>query len=277
VAHLPDEAAPTPCVAARPVPAIVTLLTDFGLADTYVGQVKGAILAVAPGATLVDLSHGVEPQDVRGGAFLLWAAVGAFPPGTIHLAVVDPGVGSGRRALAARSAGGHLLVGPDNGLLGPALDLLGGAIACVELSVPRYWRPRPSATFHGRDIFGPVAGHLAAGASLEALGPPATVSHPFRLPTPELHGEQLVGEVVHVDRYGNLVTNLRADTVAPGGAVAIAGRRVERRAHYAAAAPGGLLALEGSAGLIEISARDGSAAAPRGVTRGARVTAARWR
>ena len=151
--------------------AIVTLLTDFGLADTYVGQVKGAILSVAPSAVLVDLSHAVPPQDVFAGAFLLWSAVEPFPAGTIHLAVVDPGVGSDRRAIAVRSARGDLFVGPDNGLLLPALERLGGRQAAVELTERAYWRAEsrrvPSTTFHGRYIFGPVAGRLAEDLPLE--------------------------------------------------------------------------------------------------------------
>src|SRR3954470_12431385 len=117
---------------------IVTLLTDFGLADSYVGQMKGALLSIAPAVTLVDLTHAVPPQDVRAGAFLLWTAVEAFPPGTVHLAVVDPGVGSRRRAVAVRSGRGDVLVGPDNGLLLPALEQLGGLSAAVELTDSTY-------------------------------------------------------------------------------------------------------------------------------------------
>src|SRR5437764_11323843 len=156
---------------------IVSLLTDFGLADTYVGQMKGAILATAPSATLVDLTHAVPPQDVQAGAFLLWSAVEAFSAGTIHVAVVDPGVGSSRRGLAIRCARGDTFVGPDNGLLVPAVDRLGGALTTVSLSDQRFWRTTAtsaSATFHGRDVFGPVAGRVACGVPLEDLGPEVT-------------------------------------------------------------------------------------------------------
>src|SRR5690242_15590872 len=152
------------------MPPTISLLTDFGLTDTYVGQMKAAILRVAPGAVLVDLTHAVPAQDVRGGAFLLWSGVEAFPEGSLHLAVVDPGVGSTRRAVAARTRRGDVLVGPDNGLLVPALERLGGLIAAVELTEPEYWGPRRSRTFHGRDVFAPVVGHLAAGVPLERLG-----------------------------------------------------------------------------------------------------------
>lgn len=255
------------------MPPIVTLLTDFGLADTYVAQVKGAILAVAAEATLVDLTHSVPPQDLRSGAFLLWAAVGVFPARTIHLAVVDPGVGGQRRAVAARTARGDVLVGPDNGLLTPAADCLGGAVSCVELTEPAYWRPNPSRTFHGRDIFGPVAGHLAAGVPLERLGTPAALSRPFELPRAAAGAEEVVGEILHVDVFGNLVTSIRAADVPSQARVVIAGRQVEQRSHYGAAAPGDLVAVAGSAGLIEVSARDASAAALLQVHRGAVVVA----
>ena len=162
---------------------IVSLLSDFGLADTYVGQMKAAVLSVAPEATLVDLTHAVAPQDVFGGAFQLWAAVEVFPAGSVHLAVVDPGVGSERRAVAALSGRGDYFVGPDNGLLVPALERLGGCVRAVELTERSLLAaPSPSATFHGRDIFGPVAGHLAAGVPLERLGPPDRAStRPFEL------------------------------------------------------------------------------------------------
>src|ERR1700694_1457365 len=136
--------------------AVVSLLTDFGLDDTYVGQVKGAILSVAPDATLIDLTHAVPPHDVLAGACLLCSAVEPFPAGTIHLAVVDPGVGSERRAIALRVARGDVFVGPDNGLLVPAVERLGGRAQAVELTESRFWRPTQSRTFHGRDVFGPV-------------------------------------------------------------------------------------------------------------------------
>jgi S-adenosyl-L-methionine hydrolase (adenosine-forming) len=255
-------------------PALVSLLTDFGLRDTYVGQMKAALLRVAPAAVLVDLTHEVPAQDVRGGAFLLWSAVEAFPEGSLHLAVVDPGVGSTRRAVAARARRGDVLVGPDNGLLLPALEQLGGLDAAVELSEPAWWGPRQSRTFHGRDVFAPVVGHLAAGVPLERLGRAlAALEAPFSFPAPTVEDGCPVGEVLHVDTYGNLVTNLP-------GAVLPARFRVHLgptvipdapHAHYQAVAPGGLLSLVGSAGLLEVSVRDGSAARVLGVGRGARV------
>jgi S-adenosylmethionine hydrolase len=248
---------------------VVTLLTDFGLDDTYVGQVKGAILSVAPEATLVDLTHSVAPQDVQAGAFLLWSAVEPFPAASVHLAVVDPGVGSARRAIALRCARGDVFVGPDNGLLVPAVERLGGVRASVELTETAYWRPNASSTFHGRDIFGPVAGRLAAGLPLEYLGQAiADVRRPFALPEPR----GLKGEVVHVDTYGNLITNVPAHSLPDRFHVRLGGYQIEPVDIYAAAAPGALIALIGSAGLLEISARNGSAAAVTGATRGTPVS-----
>jgi len=245
--------------------SVVTLLTDFGVLDTYVGQVKGAILAIAPSATIVDLTHGVPPQDVESGAFCLWTAVSAFPAGSIHVAVVDPGVGSPRRAVALRTARGDLLVGPDNGLLVPAAERLGGIAQAVELARPDYWRPQPSASFHGRDIFGPVAAHLSLGVELDALGPVVSDLWPLSIPTP--NGND--GEVIHVDTYGNLVTNLTATQ--PSFHVRISGQRVTFAPYYASVASGALLAIVGSAGLVEISARDASAAQLLDAGRGTRV------
>ncbi|HET6319957.1 MAG TPA: SAM-dependent chlorinase/fluorinase [Chloroflexota bacterium] len=245
--------------------AIVTLLTDFGLIDSYVAQMKAALLSVAPSVTLVDISHAVPPQDVRAGAFLLWTAVEPFPIGTVHLAVVDPGVGSSRLAVAARSARGDYFVGPDNGLLVPALERLGGIASAVSLLQTEFWRPPVSATFHGRDIFAPVAAHLASGVALEALGEPVAPRRPFEL----TFAEGMVCEVVHIDGYGNLITNLLAQQIQPPFQVQLGERRARFVPYYAAAEPGELIALVGSSGLLEISVRDGNAAALTGLSRGA--------
>ena len=237
---------------------IVTLLTDFGLSDGYVGQMKGALLRLAPPAALVDLTHLVPPHDVRGGAFQLWAAVLAFPPGTVHLAVVDPGVGTARRALAIRARRGDFLVGPDNGLLAPALDRLGGLQAAVALSVP----PAASRTFHGRDVFAPAAGALAAGIPIEELGERVSaLDRSAAFPVPERRARSLRGVVLWCDGFGNLVTNLPAEILPPTFDVRVAGRMVRGAPHasYQAVPPGRPLALVGSGGLLEISVRDGSA------------------
>ncbi len=240
---------------------IVTLLSDFGSADTYVGQMKGALLSVAPDAVLVDLTHAIAPQDVRGAAFHLWAAVEAFPPGTVHLAVVDPGVGTRRRAIAARVRRGDFLVGPDNGLLSPALARLGGIEAAVEIVRTPGRRGDVSRTFHGRDIFAPAAGHLARGGRLAGLGPPcARLDVRIELPPYRREGRRIVGEVLHVDGYGNLVTNLPASELPPSFVVEIGARRIAGpRSSYQAVPRGRALALAGGSGLLELAVRDGSA------------------
>lgn len=253
--------------------ATVTLLTDYGLLDTYVGQVKGAILRVAPSAQLVDLTHQVPAQDVRAGAFLLWTAVEAFAPRTIHLAVVDPGVGTTRRAVAIRSARGDLLVGPDNGLLVPAAEKLGGVTEAVALTREQFHGPARSTTFHGRDVFGPVAGHLASGAALASLGGPAPdLDRSIAFPAPVRTASGWRGEVLHVDGFGNLITNLPAAILPERFSVRVGPTTLAApHPHFQSVARGELWALVGSAGLLEVGVRDGDAAARLGVATGAAI------
>ncbi len=236
---------------------LITLLTDFGTRDVYVGSLKGVILSLNPGVRLVDLSHEIDPQDIRAGAFMLAEAVDFFPPGTIHLAVVDPGVGSHRRALAARCRG-HYWVGPDNGLFhlifnrAPDLTL-------VSLENSGYFRPQVSATFHGRDIFAPVAAHLSLGVDLDDFGPRVTDPVSLDFPKPALGPEAIQGQIISVDRFGNLISNIPAAVVTSrlgergwrlkAGPLGLKG--LSRT--YADAAPGEFLALAGSHGFIEIA------------------------
>src|SRR3954469_13196012 len=183
--------------------SLLTLLTDFGTADYYVAAVKGTVLRLAPRTTLVDVSHEVPPGDVETASFLLWAAAPSFPDRTVHLAVVDPGVGSGRRILAVR-AGTGIFVAPDNGLLTPFLD--GAEVRSVERT--DLFLAGPGQTFHGRDRFAPVAAWLLRGGGEAGLGP--EIADPRRLsaPPPRREPGRISGRVVHVDRYGNLVTNV---------------------------------------------------------------------
>jgi S-adenosylmethionine hydrolase len=256
---------------------ILTLLTDFGTADYYVAAVKGTVLRLAPGTTLVDISHQVPPGDVEAAAFLLAAAAPSFPDGSVHLAVVDPGVGSSRRILAARTASGVFLA-PDNGLLGPLLEDADAAreIRAVERSDLHL--PAPGATFHGRDRFAPVAAWLLEGGSLSELGP--AVSDPVRLPAaspPRRTPGGISGRVVHVDRYGNLVTDLPAAWLPAGPcAVEVGGRAVTRQvAHYAEIPAGEAAMLVGSLGTLELSMNGEDLARRWTVVRGARVDL-RW-
>ena len=245
---------------------IVTLLTDFGTADGYVGEVKGALLSRAPGIMVVDIAHDIPAGDVAAGRYVLGRVWRTFPRGTVHLAVVDPGVGSARRALAAE-VGGHLFAAPDNGLLS---DVFAAATPrCVTLAVPT----AASRTFHGRDIFAPAAARLASGAPLLDLG--AAFNDPVRLPGPllKVEGDELVGEVIHVDRFGTLVTNLPREHVAPGGRVRFGEHELALQATFADVAPGEQVAFIGSGGTIEIAVRDGRADAVMRLSRGTEVRA----
>jgi S-adenosylmethionine hydrolase len=256
---------------------VITLLTDFGDADAYVGVMKGVMLGICPEARLVDLTHGVPPQQIPIGALLLRSAVPFFPVGSIHLAVVDPGVGSSRRALLVETSTAHL-VGPDNGVLGPAARSLGGGTTRV-IENDNFFRRPVSQTFHGRDVFAPVAAHLARGVPAEEFGPPADSVVDLALPRPRRTDDGVVGEVLHVDRFGNLITNIGADVLtgfpANGLSVSILGRRVGAPvAAYAAVGKGDLLAIVGSWGLLEIAERDGNAAKTLAAQAGTQVTVA---
>ena len=244
-----------------PAPAI-TLLTDFGTADGYVGEMKGVLLSLAPNVPLVDVTHDVPPHDVEFGRLTLARYWRRFPAGTVHVCIVDPGVGGSRAALAVGS-GGHWFVGPDNGLLSPALFALDAQV--VALPVP----PNASATFHGRDVFAPAAARLATGESLDNLGERFTDPVRRRTPSPYRRNDGvIVGEVLTVDRFGNAITNLMAR---PGGVVRAGEMQLMVSRTYTDAAVGEPVALVGSSGLIEIAVRDGSAAATLGLARGSQV------
>lgn len=262
-------------------PPIVSLLTDFGLADAYVGVMKGVILAACPQCRLVDLTHEVPPQAVVTGAYLLESAWRYFPAGTIHLAVVDPGVGTSRRRLAL-AAGGHILVGPDNGLLSAALpDAIRGPRRPGEAYSPRLLplpagvegvaiEPGPgpvSATFEGRDVFARAAARLAAGESLAGIG--AAVRDAFAMPAfraPQAADGRVHGLILHADRFGNLLTDIDAASL-PSRPIFRAGGREFRPAPTYGDAPG-LAAIVSSNGRIEIAVPNGSAAAETGLRPG---------
>jgi len=296
----------------------IFFLTDFGLADTYVGVVKAVILSIAPDARIVDLTHDVPPQDVRAGAFALRTAAPYLPEDAVVLAVVDPGVGTERRPIAVQ-VGGRAYVGPDNGLLSWAIrgdrtppaplrganigcaDIIsgaergeqvsglplprargrgpgGGGLSAVVLDRPGFWRPTVSATFHGRDLFGPVAAHLARGVALREVGSPcdgivAVPFPPVRRTTDNTgRAVSVQGEVVHVDRFGNLIANLSVADLPPEPIVTIAGRTIVGLAPHFQPGTDALIALIGSAGLLEVAVPNGSAAALLGVGVGAAVT-----
>jgi S-adenosyl-L-methionine hydrolase (adenosine-forming) len=257
---------------ARPV---IALLTDFGIRDHYVGTMKGVMLGICGEATLVDITHDVPPHDVLAGALELAAAFMYFPPGTIFLAVVDPGVGSSRPAVAVETAG-FRFVAPDNGVLTAVLARHAPARA-IELTESRYARPTISRTFEGRDRFAPAAAWLATGVDLAALGRPAGDLQRLDIPQPHADADDIRGQVLRVDRFGNLITNIdRAtfDRVIGNGTADV---RIGPHAvpafvsTYAEAPSGGICALFGSSDHVEVAANGGSAAEALRVERGAPV------
>jgi S-adenosylmethionine hydrolase len=273
---------------------LITLTTDFGVADSYVGTMKGVMLDIAPDARLVDISHEIAPQNVRQAAYVLYTAYPFFPSHTVHLVVVDPGVGSARRSIGLRTPRGFL-IGPDNGVFSYVMASE-PVEALVELADPHYHLSRVSHTFHGRDIFAPAAAHLAAGVPIMELGPP--VRDPITLPLPrlEIAAGTITGEVLHTDHFGNVVTSigrlfwgkdelsLKPAFRGAGGKMQGAGGRKEIRFEvgealisaagweivgacrtYAEVEPGEVLALVGSGGHLEIAVREGNAARELGL------------
>lgn len=244
---------------------IITLLTDFGTADSYVAELKGVLLSRTTDITLVDISHELPPGDIRAGQYLLSRAWSHFPRGTIHIAVVDPGVGTERRAVAAES-GGHRFLAPDNGLL----SFLPQDTRFASLPIPKSAAP----TFHGRDVFAPAAAALATSSSIESLGTMITDPYCSPLPTPRIDGLTLVGEVIYVDRFGTLVSNIAGNAVQAGVRIRVEGTDVGSLSRtFRDVARGALVTFVGSGGTVEIAVRDGSAARMLGVGVGAEVRA----
>ncbi|MEN9261160.1 MAG: SAM-dependent chlorinase/fluorinase [Thermostichus sp. HHBFW_bins_43] len=247
--------------------AWISLLTDFGLRDPYVGIMKGVIFSIAPQARLMDLTHGIPPQDVAAARFALMTAHPYLPPGTIQLAVVDPGVGGARRGIALQLPTGYL-VGPDNGLFSGILSQ-SAVLAAVELNNPTYWRSRnPSRTFHGRDIFAPAAAHLANGIPLRELGDPLNPAELIKLDWPE--PEQLTngwrGVIQAIDHFGNGISTLPGQVLeGRSWRVILKGSRIPSGHTFAEAAAGELIALVGSSGWVEIAMNRGNASRALGL------------
>jgi S-adenosylmethionine hydrolase len=257
-------------------PPPIALLTDFGSSDVYVGIMKGVILTRCHDACLIDLTHGVPPQDVFAGALHLASAVPYYPEHTIFLAVVDPGVGSARRPLCIRS-GSHCFVGPDNGLLWPAAAQAGTPEA-FHLDRHQHWLPQPGSTFHGRDIFAPVAALLALGHPPEELGSPIADPVQLEVPRPLATPTGICGEVIYVDHFGNAVTNLRPKDLQnpPPSTVTFHLRDHALRGpetHYGAVPPGHAVVVLSSFGFYEIAINSGSAATTLGLERGTPIIA----
>jgi S-adenosylmethionine hydrolase len=251
----------------------LTLLTDFGTADGYAAAMKGVIAGICPEARIDDAAHDLPAGDVEAAAWALAGYWRLYPPGTVHVVVVDPGVGGARRALALE-ADRRIVVAPDNGVV---TRVLAGVTTWRAAAITErgYLHEPVSGTFHGRDVFAPAAAHLAQGVPLDRLGPPVT--DPVRLAVPEWTpaSDGVRGVVVHVDRFGNLITNIPEDRLG-AGSVSIGERELGPVRHsYVDVRSGQPLALVGSAGMLEIAVRDGSAAATLGAGRGTTVLARR--
>jgi len=255
---------------------IITLTTDFGLTDSYVGSMKGVILGIAPSVRLVDITHAIGPQDTHQAAHILKTFYQYFPPGTIHLVIVDPGVGSQRRAIAFQTPEA-IFIAPDNGILTEVWSdarARWGHEGCmvVELAERRYWRDHVSNTFHGRDIFAPAAAHLAAGVQLTAFGPRLLSIHEstFEQATLGRNGE-LVGRIIHVDHFGNCITNITPRELERAGkgknlTITIIDQHIhELHQTYSDGPIGALIALIGSSDHLELAVRNGNAAQTLGV------------
>lgn len=233
----------------------IVLLTDFGQSDGYVGVMKGVIHSIAPAATVIDLSHEIAQADIQAASFVLWNQHRFFPADSIFVCVVDPGVGSDRAIIAVKTDR-HIFLVPDNGVL----DLIlceTRAHTILKVENPAFFRQgSPSSTFHGRDIFAPTAAHLATGGLFTQLGP----IHSYRLPACPFEdmGPGVAGSILHIDTFGNLITNLRQSAIVPSG-FRIGDRQIPRQSHYGAVSRGELLSIAASHGLWEIACRDGSA------------------
>ncbi|MBI5428176.1 MAG: SAM-dependent chlorinase/fluorinase [Nitrospinae bacterium] len=242
---------------------VITLTTDFGLDDPFVGIMKGVILSIAPDAEVVDITHGIRPQDVAQAAYAIKSAYAYFPKKTVHVAVVDPGVGGARRPMAAEYDG-RRFVGPDNGIFS---GILGPRARAYELARPKYFLKTVSGAFHGRDIFAPVAAWIARGTALSKLGPRITDPRVLDLPKPSFDGNQLKGQIVYIDRFGNLVSNIDSDWMdrcfsGPGNLTVMAGKKKigPILTSYSQARRGQCGGIVNSWGHLEIFCREDSAA-----------------
>lgn len=246
-------------------PPIITLTTDFGMEDGNVGVMKGVILGLNPAATIVDLTHDIPPQDVAAAAYVLRRAYAYFPPRTIHVVVVDPGVGTRRRAIAVHSPDASF-VAPDNGVLTYVIQELRAAqreVRIVNLTNREYWLPQVSNVFHGRDIFAPVAAHLSLGVQIDALGTELDDIVTIPLPPLEIHRGKITGQVAHIDHFGNLLTNIPRSDLLPLGdclIITLAERQIEGLSKaFAQRAHGELIAYIDSSAHLAIAVVNGSA------------------
>jgi S-adenosylmethionine hydrolase len=241
--------------------AVITLTTDFGLADPFVGIMKGVILNLAPNARIIDITHEIEPQNIRQAALVLETAHSYFPQNTVHLIVVDPGVGSERRPIAVKTKSA-VFVGPDNGVLTPAIDSVSKV---YELTTSKYFLESQSSTFHGRDVFAPTVAWIAKGTSISKMGRKISDPHILEFPQPKIHKNTLTGEIVYIDRFGNCISNIPSELLRASQIESLTLRIGKRRihgvtSHYSQLKSGEIGCLINSWGRLEIFCREGNAA-----------------
>ena len=260
-----------------PAPSgIITLMTDFGTSDHYIGVMKGVILNINPQVQIVDITHAIPPQDIHGAAFLIDSAHRYFPTETVHVIVVDPGVGSERRAIVCRTETAYFVC-PDNGILSHILRRE-ERIHTVAADNSAYFLPQVSNTFHGRDIFAPIAAHLSRGVSIDKLGSPVAQPVQFPIPQPQVTDRAIIGQVIWIDSFGNLVTDISHEILGSlqerNSIVICAGSaRIDHiNRSYAESAVGEALAIIGSFNRLEISINQGNAAQTLGLKRGDTIT-----
>ncbi len=254
---------------------IITLTTDFGLQDYYVGALKGVILNISPDVRFVDISHDIPPQDIMAGAWVIKNAAPLFPPGTVHLAVVDPGVGTDRKPVALK-IGGHIFVGPDNGLF--SLLTEENKFEAVQLTNTSFWHSGPCHTFHGRDIFAPVAAHLSKGITFTELGKPLNDLKTYRWASSIADKDGIQGWVIHIDKFGNLITNLSgaviADVIDEKKLKLYVGNTIltDIVDTFGSVVEGEPAAYIGSSGMLEVAINKGNAQEMLGVKKGAQIS-----
>ena len=255
---------------------VITLMTDFGTSDHYVGVMKGVVLNINPQAHIVDITHAIPPQDIHGAAFLIDSTYRYFPVGSIHVIVVDPGVGSERRAIVCRTETAYFVC-PDNGILTHILRDE-ERIHTVAVENSAYFLPQVSNTFHGRDIFAPIAAHLSCGVSIDTLGSPVAQPVQLPIPKPQLTDKAIIGQVIWIDSFGNLVTDISHEILESlegrdNVVICAGGAKIDHlNRSYTESVVGEVLAIIGSSNRLEISINQGNAAQVLGLKRGDTIT-----
>lgn len=253
---------------------IITLTTDFGYKDPFIGEMKGVILSINPSAAIVDIIHEIEPHDIEHAAFIIGTSHKYFPLGTIHVVVVDPGVGSERRAIAAE-AGGHYFIGPDNGIFSYVLSSAKEPKA-VHLTEEKYMLDRESPTFQGRDVFAPVAAWLSRGTKIDEFGSAIEDCRLFEIPLPTVEKDKITGRVIYIDRFGNAIANIKHSDLSVFGekfAIEVKGMVVHPLKFYSQADDKDLHCLINSSGYLELFVNTGSASGEFSIRKGEKVEA----